>query len=227
MELQPASAGEAAGPDPGPPSTRQLLVDVTRREIADHGFNGVSLRSIARRADVDPSLVRHYFGSKQNLLAQAMQPEIDPAVLAAEVLRGSPAAIGRRRVRALLGYWDDPDTAPILLAQLSATLNSAAVARQTTDPFLMAFLRPIADAVAPDFPELRVSLAAAQLIALAFTRYLVRDPVLTAQPRTELIRIMGRTVQRYLTEPLPIDATGRPARSPATPATPPPKLSVV
>ena len=193
------------------PSTRQLLIEVAQREISERGFNGVSLRSIARRADVDPSLVRHYFGSKQNLLAQAVHMEIDPNALAAEVLRGSPGAIGRRTVKALLGYWDNPRTAPMSLAQISATLNSDEFAQRTKDHFIGAFLGTIADAVSPDHPRLRASLAASQLIALAFNRYLVHDTVFAALSQQELIRIIGRTVQQYLTEPLPVDATGRDA----------------
>jgi AcrR family transcriptional regulator len=182
----------------GTPSTRELLLQVTQQEISEHGFNGVSLRSIARRADVDPSLVRHYFGSKQNLLAHAVRNEIDPRELADEVLRGTP----------LLGYWDDPDTAPMLLAQLSATLNSETAARGAVEDFLLIFLGAVADAVSPDHRELRASLAASQMVALAFSRYLIKDPVLAACSQQDVVRIVGRTIQRYLTEPLPVDATG-------------------
>jgi len=190
------------------PSTRDLLLQVTQQEISEHGFNGVSLRSIARRADVDPSLVRHYFGSKQNLLANAIRTEIDPRALADEVLRGTPRAVGRRVVKALLGYWDDPGTAPMLLAQLSATLNTETAADAAVEDFLLTFLGAVADAVSPDHQELRASLAAAQVIALAFSRHLIKDPVLAACGQQEVVRIVGRAIQRYLTEPLPVDATG-------------------
>jgi AcrR family transcriptional regulator len=190
------------------PSTRDLLLQVTQQEISEHGFNGVSLRSIARRADVDPSLVRHYFGSKQNLLANAIRTEIDPRALADEVLRGTPRAVGRRVVKALLSYWDDPGTAPMLLAQLSATLNTETAADVAVEDFLLTFLGAVADAVSPDHQELRASLAAAQVIALAFSRHLIKDPVLAACGQQEVVRIVGRAIQRYLTEPLPVDATG-------------------
>ncbi len=200
------------------PSTRDLLLQVTQQEISEHGFNGVSLRSIARRADVDPSLVRHYFGSKQNLLANAIRTEIDPRALADEVLRGTPRAVGRRVVKALLGYWDDPGTAPMLLAQLSATLNTETAADAAVEDFLLTFLGAVADAVSPDHQELRASLAAAQVIALAFSRHLIKDPVLAACGQQEVVRIVGRAIQRYLTEPRAGDAT----RSGAPPATGPP-----
>jgi len=204
-----AQPGEERPHRDAPPSTRQLIIEVAQREISEHGFNGVSLRRIARGADVDPSLVRHYFGSKQNLLAHAMQMDIDPHEVAAEVLRGSPGTVGRRVVATLLGYWDDPKTAPMSLAQLSATLNSAEVAQRTKDHFLLAFLGVIADAVSPDHHQLRAELAASQLIGLVVNRHLVGDPVFAGCSQQDLVRILGHTVQRYLTEPLPIEATGR------------------
>lgn len=190
------------------PSTRQLLIEVAQREISERGYNGVSLRSIARRANVDPSLVRHYFGSKQSLLTQAVRLEIDPTTLAAEVLRGSDATVGRRTVKALLTQWDNPRTAPMSLTRLSGALNSEEVAQLTRDDFIGTFFGTITAQVSPDHPELRASLAATQLIGTALTRYLVKDPVIASCEQQDLIRILGRTIQRYFTEPLPVDATG-------------------
>lgn len=210
MQSDGGASGGARSQQPGP-STRQLLIEVAQREISERGYNGVSLRSIARRAEVDPSLVRHYFGSKQNLFARAVQLEIDPAELADEVLRGSPAAIGRRTVKALLNYWDNPRTAAMPLARLSASLNSEEVARLARDEFIDGFFTAVARKVSPDYPELRAALVASQLIAMALGRYLITDPVLAACSVQDLVRIYGQTVQRYLTGPLPVDATGRDA----------------
>lgn len=203
------AAQSTGGGQPAFPSTRQLLIEVAQREISEHGYNGVSLRSIARRANVDPSLVRHYFGSKQNLLTHAVQLEIDPTSLAAEVLRGSESTIGRRTVKALLAQWDNPRTAPMSLTRLSGALNSEEVAGLTRDDFIGTFFGTITEQVSPDHPQLRASLAAAQLIGTALSRYLVKDPVLTACEQQDLVRVLGRTIQRYFTEPLPVDATGR------------------
>ena len=191
--------------------TRRMLIEVARREISEHGFNGVSLRSIARRAEVDPSLVRHYFGSKQNLLTHAVQLDLDAHELAEEVLRGSPGAVGRRVVKALLAYWDNPRTAPMTLARVSGSLNSEEIAQLTRDDLIDALLVTVAEKVSPDHPKLRAALVASQLIPLALNRYLVSDPVLAACTQQDLVRIFGRTAQRYLTEPLPVDATGRDA----------------
>ncbi|MFE1886041.1 TetR/AcrR family transcriptional regulator [Streptomyces diastatochromogenes] len=184
------------------PSMRQSLIEAAQQEIFDRGYHGASLRGIARRAGVDPSLVRHYFGSKDKLLLQAVQVRVDPQEFAAEILRGAPTGVGRRIVKFMLDFWEDPASAKSLV-RLSATLNSAEIADLTKNAFIEPFFGTIAREVSPDRPELRASLAASQMLALAFTRYLLGDPSLAAAGHQDLVRVVGRNVQRYLTEPLP------------------------
>lgn len=184
------------------PAMRQVLIEAAQQEIFDRGYHGASLRGIARRAGVDPSLVRHYFGSKEKLLLQAVQVRVDPKEFAAEILRGAPGGVGRRIVKFMLGFWEDPGSAKSLV-RLSATLNSVEIADLTKDAFVGPFFGTVARAVSPDRPELRASLAASQMFSLAFSRYLLNEPALAAASHQELIRVVGRNIQRYLTEPLP------------------------
>src|SRR5712664_1841103 len=104
--MEPKASGGSATESP----TRQLLLEAAKREISGHGYNDVSLRNVARGADVDPSLVRHYFGSKQNLLIAAVSAEYDVAELIAGVLRGPRHLIGQRLVKALIDLWEAPAT---------------------------------------------------------------------------------------------------------------------
>jgi AcrR family transcriptional regulator len=197
---------------------RALLIEVTQREILEHGYNGVSLRSVARRADVDPGLVRHYFGSKENLLLQAVHADVDLADLAAEALRGTPGGIGRRAVRVLLAVWDHPGTSLKALARISASLNNTEAAEMTRNGLMDVYFGTIARAVSPDRPALRAALAASQMLGLAISRYLVEDPVLTAASTQDLIRDIGRAIQQTLTGPLPGEVAAGQAPAPAPPS---------
>jgi AcrR family transcriptional regulator len=188
------------------PSTRQWLIEVAQREIAERGCTGVSMRSIAARANVDPSLVRHYFGSKQNLLLQATHVSLDADELVAEALRGTPAGIGRRTVKLLLGLCDDPRTAARTLVGFSAPLSVPESAEPKETAYLQPVFRKMTEQVSPDRKELRASLISAQILALVIGRYLVRDPLLAGSSQQELSRIIGRTVQEYLTGPLLLGA---------------------
>ena len=50
---------------------RARLVEATIASIAHNGLAGASIEKITRRAGVSRGLVRHYFGAKSNLLAEA------------------------------------------------------------------------------------------------------------------------------------------------------------
>jgi TetR/AcrR family transcriptional repressor of bet genes len=52
---------------------RARLVEATIASIAQDGLAGASIERITRRAGVSRGLVRHYFGAKSNLLAEAFQ----------------------------------------------------------------------------------------------------------------------------------------------------------
>jgi AcrR family transcriptional regulator len=49
-----------------------MILKAALAEIAEHGYEGTSIRSIARRASVDPRLVRYYFPDKQGLVSTAL-----------------------------------------------------------------------------------------------------------------------------------------------------------
>ncbi|CAG0984329.1 MAG: TetR/AcrR family transcriptional regulator [Rhizobiaceae bacterium] len=48
-------------------ATRARIVEAAEAEFADHGFDGVSVRQIALRADVPVALINYHFGSKEGL----------------------------------------------------------------------------------------------------------------------------------------------------------------
>lgn len=47
--------------------TRARIVEAAEAEFADHGFDGVSVRQIALRANVPVALINYHFGSKEGL----------------------------------------------------------------------------------------------------------------------------------------------------------------
>jgi AcrR family transcriptional regulator len=205
------TAVDSGRPYTGPAAqaqARRVILDVARSELSEHGFEGASIRSIARRAGVDPRLVRYYYGTKQQLLLQAVAVERDPRELAEEILRGSRRTLGRRTASALLEHWDNPRTAIPYRARLTASLTNDEAVGLLRDDFVAVFFGTLARAVSPDRPELRASLAAAQVIGLALCRYLVGDPVLGAAGSDELVRQMGRVLQQCLTGEL-TSAAGR------------------
>lgn len=195
-----ANVGEAKeARDDTQPGTRERILAVAQREISERGIDGVSIRTVARLAGVDPRLVRHYFGSRERLLLFAVQIGEDPHALARHVCEGSPRTLGRRVARALLEHWDNPRLSMPYRARLSAALTNEDIGELMLDEFATGFFGTVAKLSSPNRPELRAALAATEVVGLAMCRYLVADPVLTEAEQDDLVRILGRTIQHYLT----------------------------
>ncbi|KXP05555.1 TetR/AcrR family transcriptional regulator [Tsukamurella tyrosinosolvens] len=62
---------------PGSPGIRDHLVEVTRRLIAERRAAGLTVRAIAREADVASGVIYNYFDDKEDLLAQGFLAHLD------------------------------------------------------------------------------------------------------------------------------------------------------
>ena len=187
------------GRRPGASGSREAILDAAREAFAEHGYDGASIRAIARRADVDPALVHHFFGTKDELFRTAMELPIEPAVVLPALLEGGPDGVGERLVRFFLGVWEEP--AP--RARILAVLRSA-VRHDDAAELLRTFVtREVVGRVAatlevPD-AQLRATLVGSQLVGLAMVRYVVRvEPLASADVET-VVAAVAPTLQRYLT----------------------------
>ena len=57
---------------PASEQTRMRLLDAAREVFSQHGFQGATIREICRRADANVAAVNYHFGSKDGLLAEAL-----------------------------------------------------------------------------------------------------------------------------------------------------------
>ncbi|MDG4796602.1 TetR family transcriptional regulator [Micromonospora sp. WMMD1082] len=192
------------GRRPGKPGTREAILDAARAAFAERGFDASTIRAIAASAGVDPALVHHYFGSKDQLFLAAMRAPVDPRELLPAVLTGDRDGLGERLVRAFLTVWDSPaGTAGVAL--LRSAVSNEWTARLLREFLTTQVLRRVLDHLDVDPAELplRGALVASQLIGLGMMRHVIRlEPVASATPET-LVAAIGPTVQRYLTGPLP------------------------
>ncbi|WP_240643824.1 TetR/AcrR family transcriptional regulator [Antribacter gilvus] len=191
------------GRRPAGQDARAEILGAARTEFVERGYEAASLRSVARRAGVDPGTVRHWFGDKQRLLTATVGlGDVDPAAVVRAVLDGPPEGLGERLVRAVVGLWDTDygDTVRIVLPAVLADPELRALMPQ----FLGAeLLGPIVGRLGADRPTLRAALVASQLAGVLLTRYLVRLEPLAALTADDLAALLGPTLQRYLTGDLP------------------------
>src|SRR4051812_39019492 len=88
--------GRPSGRRPGDSGTREAILSAARRQFAEQGYDRTSVRGIALEAGVDPSLVVHFHGSKQQLFVRVVELPVDPAVVVAAVLGGERETTGVR-----------------------------------------------------------------------------------------------------------------------------------
>ena len=152
--------------------------------FASGGYDGVTMRQIAADAGVDVALLHHYFGTKRALFEAALVRR-DVAHAQADVAIPHTPGEGERVVRAFLDRWDHAaggDSMPGLLRAAATDRQAAAI----VDQIVEAVIAPAAASVdaARSMPKLRGELVAAQLVGLAWMRYVLRvEPLASASSR--------------------------------------------
>ncbi|MET9320968.1 TetR family transcriptional regulator [Streptomyces sp. NPDC003038] len=182
------------------PGTQERIRLAARSEFAARGYDKTSVRGVAKAAGVDPALVHHYFGSKDDLFAAAIELSMEPALLVPAVIGEGPEGIGERLARYFLGIWENPATRAPLLAVIRSALTHEAAAKVLRRLVLRRVLeRVAADLDVPD-PTFRAELAASHMVGIAILRYVVQvEPLASADPE-DIVALVAPTLQRYLTE---------------------------
>ncbi len=192
------------GRRPGHPDTREAILAAARVAFADRGFDATSIRQIAASAGVDPALVHHYFGTKDQLFLDAMQVPFDPSKIVPQVIAGGLDGIGERLVRTLVSVWDSPAGAAGAALVRSAVSNET-IARMLRDFVANRILKRVAAQLKLDPAEgrWRANLVATQIGGLIVMRYILKIEPLASAPPDLVVALVGPTVQRYVTAPLP------------------------
>lgn len=177
--------------------TRERILDSARALFAEHGYERTTIRAIACAAQINPSLVIRYYGSKEGLFAASTTIDLRVADLSnvPENKRGETI------VARFLDRWEGPDAGEELPIMLRAATSHEG-AREKYLETMQAQVRPmIASVCPPDRIDLCMALIKTQLSGLAFTRYVLRIPSVVALDRDFIVRRIGAVIQGYLTAP--------------------------
>ncbi|MFJ9150537.1 TetR family transcriptional regulator [Streptomyces sp. NPDC102270] len=184
-----------------PEGHRAAILDAARHAFAERGYARTTLRDIAGRAGVTHGLITRHFASKERLFLAAVPGHRDleqvtagdPATLPdriaeAFVRRMETDAVGDPLVALVRGAASDERAAADLLSAMQE--RSAAVYRSV--------LRPDGTAAPDDDLDARVALVGAQMIGVAFSRYIARTDPLASMPPEQLTAYLTRMLRHIL-----------------------------
>jgi AcrR family transcriptional regulator len=191
------------GRRPAGQDARAEILAAARDEFVENGYQGASLRAVARRAGVDPGTVRHWFPDKARLLTATLGVAgIEPDKVVERVAAGPVETLGERLAEAVIGIWDF-DGGETVRVVMPAVMSDTELRGLLPQFIGAAILAPVMRALdAPDSP-LRTGLVASQMAGVLLTRYLVPVEPLASLTPAQVAQLVGPTLQRYLTGPLP------------------------
>ncbi|MPY78894.1 MAG: TetR family transcriptional regulator [Actinophytocola sp.] len=184
-----------AGRRPGQTETREQILASARGLFAEHGFDATTIRAIAADAGVNPALVHHFFGSKDQVFVAALALPVNPAEVVGEAIKGPRAEIGERLVRFFLSVWGNPVARQPFLAMLRSVASNEDAARMLREFMHRTVVRPIAAELG--IRELTMSAAGSQLIGIAMLRYVVQVEPLASASDDEVVATVAPVIQRY------------------------------
>ena len=156
-------------------ATAQRILDAARAEFGERGLEAATIRRIAQRANVDPSLVMQHYGSKAALFAVAIQlDDARPGEVEAhlhDVLDVRLATLPpetRALVRSML-------TAPEAAESMSAFLNER--------------VANLSRAMGGEDADLRAALIVSSILGLTIARHFLKLDAFTTASDADIARV--------------------------------------
>ncbi|MGV0792127.1 TetR/AcrR family transcriptional regulator [Mycolicibacterium sp. XJ1819] len=191
------------GRPPGTSDTRERILGNARELFARNGIDKTSIRAVAAAAGVDPALVHHYFGTKTQLFAAAIQIPVDPMQIIGQLRQVPVDEIGHTLPSLLLPLWDS-EMGKGLIATLRSILagNEVALFRNFLQDVIVKEVGSRVDDP-PGSGPVRVQFVASQLVGVVMARYILELEPFASLSVEQIADTIAPNLQRYLTGELP------------------------
>lgn len=191
------------GRPPGTSDTRERILICARELFARNGVDKTSIRAVAAAAGVDPALVHHYYGTKQQLFAAAIEAPIDPMEVIRPLQQTPVEELGHKIPALLVPLWDS-EAGQGFIATLRSLLAGSEVSliRSFLQEVIATEIGPRVDNP-PGSGRIRVQFVASQLVGVVVARYILELDPIRSLPAEQVAETIGPNLQRYLTGELP------------------------
>lgn len=192
----------------GTSGTREAIAEAARRKFGELGYERTTIRAIAGDAGVDPALVVHFFGSKQQLFLSVIDLPFEPEEVLPGVLAGDPGTAGERVARFIVGMLEDEGARSVLTGMVRAAASEPEAARLLRELITGRVFAAITASLDVEDADLRASLVGSQIVGLIVARYVVGVEPLASLDPDRLVAAIGPNLQRYLVGPLDPPGSG-------------------
>jgi AcrR family transcriptional regulator len=172
--------------------TRAAILDAASRRFEEHGYEGATIRAIANDANIDPSMVIRYFGSKEELFLAAST--LDLELVRFENVHA--ASLGMALAEHFVTTWESSELGGPLRVLLSSALSNPEAADRMRNVFFQQVL-PAVSAVREN-AEVCAAFIASQVLGFALCRYVLAIAPMANLGRDEAIDWLGSGLQHHL-----------------------------
>ncbi len=135
MRTTTGRGGGRVGRPAGSPPNREAILAAARTQFAERGYENATIRGIAAGAGVDPALVHHYYGSKDQLFAAALRLPFSPREVVPQLLAGGVDELGEAVLRLLLDVWASDPSGGVLVGLVRSAISHEVAARMVREFF--------------------------------------------------------------------------------------------
>ncbi|WP_235827185.1 TetR/AcrR family transcriptional regulator [Actinomyces culturomici] len=187
------------GPSAARGEIRERIKTEAREEFIEKGYDGATVRAIARRAGCDSGLVSYYFESKQKLFRACMDLPLDPAAEAIRLLAAGPEGAARRLVEYGVSVYEESLTADTLFALMRALMTDAATSRRFRTYIRTDVLDRVGEYIGAgeEFGE-QIALTLGTMYGIISMRYIVKLEPIASMPRERFIDLLEPILQERI-----------------------------
>ncbi len=174
--------------------TRQRIRDAAAKLFAARGYERTTVRDIAEMAEIDPTMIIRYFGSKDGLFAETAGFDLSlPDIVAVP-----PHRLGEVAVRHFLSRWEGGSEQSGLAVLLRSAASNEMAAARMRDLFASQIMPMLAVLSPGRDTEHLAALVASQMLGLAFCRYILKLEPIASMTIDEVVALVSPNLQSIL-----------------------------
>lgn len=150
-------------------STKQRILNATLVTIAEEGYQNVTIRKIATRADVNVAAINYHFGSKDNVINEALR-SVTAQMISAFIPLGDSEQAPKTRLEGFINAYSDavffyPDIIRNLIVQNLADSPARIAYQEYLEAEGILLIRKTLSELQPDDDMSVLNMRALQLIS--------------------------------------------------------------